>query len=83
MVSARVDDRAYTPMKLLLSREGYIKAIAISLEVSNAILPSLLCTDPIPPLASTLTIFKATLDSNSVVLKDKEQFSKVGNHFAE
>ena len=53
------------------------------LEATNAVLPSPLYADPMLPLAVTLAIFKPMLDSKSIVLKDKEQVSKVGNYFAE
>ena len=45
----------------------------------NAVVPSLLYLDPMLPLAATITIFKATLDSDSVALKDKEQVVEVGD----
>ena len=35
------------------------------------------------PLANTLAIFKATLDGNSMVLKNKEQVAEVGNYLVE
>ena len=37
----------------------------------NAILPSSLCADPMLPLAGTLAIFQATLDSPFIAPKDK------------
>ena len=58
-------------MKVPLSRDAHLQAIAVGLEAANAVLPSSLCTNPILPLAGTLTIFKATLDSPFVVPKDK------------
>ena len=61
----------YMPMKLLLPSEAHLKAIMVGLEIANAILPSPLCADTILPLAPTLAIFRATLDSPSVALKDK------------
>ena len=82
MVSKGVDIKAYMPMKLLESREANIKVVAVSLEATNAILTSPLCANSMLPLEATLTIFKATLDSNSVVLKDKEQVAKAGNYLA-
>ena len=42
-----------------------------ALEAANAILPSPLCADPMLPLAGTLAIFQATLDSPFVAPKDK------------
>ena len=56
----------YMPMKLSLSREAHLKGMAVSLEATNAILPSLLCADPMLPLVATLAIFRAMLDSPSV-----------------
>ena len=53
-----------------------------SLEAVNTILPSPLSTYPMLSLVVTLTIFKAILDSNSVVLKDKEQVSEVGDYLS-
>ena len=57
----------YTPMKLPSSRDAYLKEIVVSLEATNAILPSPLCADPMLHLAATLAIFGAMLDSPSVV----------------
>ena len=45
--------------------------MAVGLEAANAILPSSLCADPVLPLAGTLAIFQATLDSPFVAPKDK------------
>ena len=59
------------PMKLPLSRDAHLQAIAVSLEAINAVLSSSLCADPMLPLAATLTIFRAMLDSPLVALKDK------------
>ena len=50
---------------------AHLKAMAVGLEATNAILPSPLYTDPMLPLVATLAIFKAILSSPSVVLKDK------------
>ena len=61
----------YTLLKLPSSKEAHLQVMAISLEATNAVLPSPLCTDPIPPLAAMLAIFKAMLDSLSVAWKDK------------
>ena len=70
-------------MKLPLSREAHIKAKAVGLEASNSILPTPLYADPKLPLAATLTIFKATLESNCIALKDKKQVTKAGDYLAE
>ena len=45
--------------------------MAVGLEAANAVLPSSLCTDLMLPLARTLTIFQAMLDSPFVAPKDK------------
>ena len=82
VASAVVDTKAYTPMNLLLTKEAHIKVMAVGLGAANAILSSLLCTDPMLPLVNTLAIFKATLDSDSMVLKDKKQVAKVGDYLA-
>ena len=60
--------KPYIPVKLALSREAHLKVMAVSLEATSAILASCLCADPTFPLAATLAIFRATLDSLSVVL---------------
>ena len=59
------------PMKVPSSRDAHLQEMAVSLEATNAILPSLLCANPMLPLVAMLTIFKATLDSLFVVPKDK------------
>ena len=59
------------PIKVPLSRDAHLQAMAVGLEATNAILPSPLCTDPMLPLVATLAIFKATLDNPFVVLKNK------------
>ena len=59
------------PMKVPLSRDTHLQAMAVGLEAANAILPSPLCNDPMLPLVATLAIFKATLDSPFVAPKDK------------
>ena len=41
-----------------------------------------LCANLLLPLAATFTIFKATLYSNSLAPKDKEQVAKAGNYLA-
>ena len=61
----------YMPIKVLSSRDTYLQVMAVGLEATNAILPSSLCTNPMLPLAVMLAIFKATLDSPFVALKDK------------
>ena len=61
----------YTPIKVPLSRDAHLQAMVVGLEATNAILPSSLCTDPMLPPVGTLTIFKATLESPFVALKDK------------
>ena len=71
------------PIELPLPGEAQIKAMAVGLETANTVLPYPLCTDPMLPLAATLAIIKAVLDSNFIVPKGKEQYSKVGNYFAE
>ena len=45
--------------------------MAVGLEAANAILPSLLCANPMLPLVGTLAIFQAMLDSPFVAPKDK------------
>ena len=62
-VSTRADIQLYLPLKLPSSREAHLKAMAVGLEVSNAVLLSSLCVDPMLPLVATLAIFKAMLDS--------------------
>ena len=58
-------------MKIPLSRDTHLQAMAVSLEAANAVLPSSLCANPMLPLAGTLSIFKATLGSPFVAPKDK------------
>ena len=53
----------YTPVKVPSSRDAHLQAMAVGLEAANAILPLSLCTNPMLPLAGTLAIFQATLDS--------------------
>ena len=69
-------------IKLPLSSEAYIKAMVIGLEVANAGLLSSLCVDPMLIVVATLVIFSATLDSNFIALKDKEQVTEAGNYLA-
>ena len=59
------------PIKVSSSWDAHLQAMAVGLEAANAILPSPLCANPILPLAATLIIFKAMLDSPFVVPKDK------------
>ena len=61
----------YMPVKIPSSWDAHLQAMAVGLEATNAILPSSLCADPMLPLAGTLTIFQATLDSLFVAPKDK------------
>ena len=55
----------------------------VSLEAANAVVPSTLCEDPMLPLEATLAIFKAILDSPSVVLKDKGQVAEACDYLTE
>ena len=61
----------YMPVKVPLSRDAPLQAMAADLEAANAVLPSSLCANPIVPLAGTLAIFKATLESPFVEPKDR------------
>ena len=61
----------YMSMKLPSSRDAHLKAMAVGLDAGNAGLPSPLYADPMLPLVATLAIFRATVDSPSVVPKDK------------
>ena len=79
MVSAGADAKAYMPVKLVTSRKAHNKVIAVGLEATNAVLSFPLRTDPMLSLVTTLAIFKAMLDSASMVLKDKEQVVEVGD----
>ena len=65
-----------------MSKEAHLKVVAVSLEAANAALPSPLCADPMLPLTTTLTIFKAMLHSPSIAPKDKTQVTKAGDYFA-
>ena len=58
-----------------------MQAMVVGLEAANAILPSSLCANPMLPLAGMLTIFKATLDSPFVVLKDNCLYRSVSISF--
>ena len=68
---ATVGGPTYTPVKVPSSRDAHLQAMAVGLEAANAVLPSSLCADPMLPLAGTLAIFQATLDSPFVAPKDK------------
>ena len=61
----------YMPIKVPSSRDAHLQAMTVGLEATNTILPSSLYADPMLPLAGTLTIFQAMLDSPFVALKDK------------
>ena len=71
------------PMKFPSSREAHLKAMAVNLEATNAVLPSPLCADPMLPLVAMLAIFRAMRDSPSKALKDKAQVAKAGDYLAE
>ena len=72
MVSEGVASKVCMSVKLPKSSEAHIKAMEVGLEAANAILTSLLCTNPMLPLLATFTIFKAALNSESMAPKDKE-----------
>ena len=76
------DVEPYTPVKLASSKKTLIKAMVVSLEATNSVMPSPLFADPKLDLDATLAIFKATLDSQSVLLKDKEQVTNAGDYLA-
>ena len=61
----------YTPVKVPSSRDAHLQAMVVGLEAANAVLPSSLCANPMLPLAGTLAIFQAMLDSPFVAPKDK------------
>ena len=67
---ATVGRPTYTPVKVPLSQDAHLQAMAVGLEAANAVLPSL-CANPMLTLAGTLAIFQAMLDSSFVALKDK------------
>ena len=71
VVSERAGVQPHTPVKLPLLRDAHLQVMAVGLEATHAFLPSPLCADPMLPLAATLAIFKAMLDSPLVALKDK------------
>ena len=57
--------------------------VVVGLEVTNAILPSLLCAGPMFLLVAMPAIFKATLGSGSVAPKDKEWVTNTSYYLAE
>ena len=71
VASMGVGFQPYTPIKLPSSREAHLKVLAVGLKATNAIVHSPLSADPMLPLVATLAIFRATLDSPLVALKDK------------
>ena len=79
VASAGADAKAYMPMKLPSSMKAYIKAMVVGLEVADAILPSLLCTNPMLPIVATLSVFKAMMDRKSMAPEAKEYINKVGD----
>ena len=54
---ATVGGPTYTPIKVPLSRDAHLQVMVVSLEATNAILPSSLCANPMLPLVGTLAIF--------------------------
>ena len=68
---ATVGGPTYTPIKVPSSRDAHLQAMVVGIEAANAVLPSSLCANPMLPLAGTLTIFQAMLDSPFVTWKDK------------
>ena len=70
-VSVEVGVQQYIPEKLPSSKDAHLNAMVVGFETANAILPSSLCAGPMLPLVAILAIFRATLDSPYVVLKDK------------
>ena len=68
---ATVGGPTYTPVKVPSSRDAHLQAMAVGLEATNAILPSLLCANQMLPLVGMLAIFQAMLDSPFVAPKDK------------
>ena len=59
------------PVKVPLSWDAYLQAMAVDLKAANAVLPLSLYADPMLPLAGMLAILQATLDSPFVAPKDK------------
>ena len=68
---ATVGRPTYTPVKVPSSQDAHLQVMVVCLEAANAILPSSLYTNPMLPLAGTLAIFQAMLDSPFVAPKDK------------
>ena len=68
---AVVGIQLYMPIKLPLSRDAHLQLMAVSLEATNAVLPSPFCTNSMLPLMAMLAIFRATLDSPLVPPKNK------------
>ena len=50
---AAAGGQPYMPMKVPLSRDAHLQAMAVSLEAANAVLPSPLCANPMLPLVAT------------------------------
>ena len=69
---ATVGGPTYMPIKVPSSQDAHLQAMAVGLEAANAVLPSSLCANPMLPLAGTLAIFQAMLDSPFVALKYKD-----------
>ena len=82
MASLGESGHPYMPVKLPSFKEAHIKSRVAGLTTRIAALSSTLCADPMLHLVATLAIFKTTLDSPSVVLKDKEQVTKAGGYLA-
>ena len=80
VASTEVGMQPYMPVKLPLSREAHLKAMAVGLKAANAVLTSPLYADPMLPLVATLPIFKATLENPSLVPKDKGQVAEAGSY---
>ena len=68
---AIVGGPTYTPIKVPSSRDAHLQAMVVGLEAANAILPLSLYADPMLPLAGTLAIFQAMLDSPFIAPKYK------------
>ena len=68
---ATVGGPTYTPVKVPSSWDAHLQAMVVGLEAANDVLPLSLCANPMLPLAGTLAIFQATLDSLFVAPKDK------------
>ena len=68
---ATVGGPTYTPVKVPSSQDAHLQAMAVCLEAANVVLSLSLCADLMLPLAGTLAIFQAMLDSPFVAPKDK------------